>query len=252
MLQASLVPVAVAWLLGLCLGSFAGVLWRRIPLREAWWAGRSRCVHCRRRLGAADLVPLLSFVWLRGRCRYCRAPIALFYPAVELAGGGLAAAGFVLGGGSGLVLALALIVAGGCLAGRRPGAQAGLSTVEVLCALLLVSLALAGCANLLATAAETARTARVQTLATALLSEELERLRSSDFAAITPQPEEMVPAFSEFRRGVSVEPVAGGNLEDELKRVVVTVRYRPVWLPPPADPEAGTYRAAALIARRRP
>lgn len=47
--------------------------------------GRSMCPHCRHELAARDLVPVLSWLSLRGRCRYCRKPISVQYPLVELA-----------------------------------------------------------------------------------------------------------------------------------------------------------------------
>lgn len=47
--------------------------------------GRSMCVHCEHRLSTSDLIPLLSWLWLKGRCRYCKKPISWQYPAVELA-----------------------------------------------------------------------------------------------------------------------------------------------------------------------
>lgn len=46
--------------------------------------GRSMCPHCHHTLAARDLVPVLSWVTLRGRCRYCKAPISWQYPLVEL------------------------------------------------------------------------------------------------------------------------------------------------------------------------
>jgi leader peptidase (prepilin peptidase)/N-methyltransferase len=66
-------------------GSFLGVLITRLPGRAPVALARSACPHCGTRLRALDLVPLVSFMVLHGRCRYCRAPIGLFYPAVELA-----------------------------------------------------------------------------------------------------------------------------------------------------------------------
>jgi leader peptidase (prepilin peptidase)/N-methyltransferase len=66
-------------------GSFLGVLITRLPGRAPVVIARSACTHCGTRLGALDLVPLVSFAASRGRCRHCRAPIGLFYPAVELA-----------------------------------------------------------------------------------------------------------------------------------------------------------------------
>ena len=66
-------------------GSFLGVLVTRLPARAPVALARSACPHCDTRLGALDLLPLVSFLALRGRCRHCQAPIGMFYPAVELA-----------------------------------------------------------------------------------------------------------------------------------------------------------------------
>ena len=71
-------------------GSFLGVLIRRLPEgRPVAWA-RSACEACGAAIAARDLVPLGSFLALRGRCRACAAPIAGFHPAVELAALGVA------------------------------------------------------------------------------------------------------------------------------------------------------------------
>ena len=67
------------------IGSFLGVLILRLPAGEEVVASRSACPHCGHKLGPLELVPLLSFAALRGRCLACRKPIALFHPAVELA-----------------------------------------------------------------------------------------------------------------------------------------------------------------------
>lgn len=82
-------------LVGACVGSFVATLARRAP--EDWQGallGRSACPRCGTPLGAVDLVPLLSWLALRGRCRRCGAPIARYYPLVEAAAAlvGLAAA----------------------------------------------------------------------------------------------------------------------------------------------------------------
>ncbi|HUC72916.1 MAG TPA: A24 family peptidase [Stellaceae bacterium] len=66
-------------------GSFLGVVIRRLPERRPIAWDRSRCEGCGAALGIRDLVPLLSWLGLRGRCRFCNAPIGWFYPAVELA-----------------------------------------------------------------------------------------------------------------------------------------------------------------------
>jgi leader peptidase (prepilin peptidase)/N-methyltransferase len=45
--------------------------------------GRSMCPHCEHELAAKDLIPIVSWLWLRGRCRYCKKPISGQYPLVE-------------------------------------------------------------------------------------------------------------------------------------------------------------------------
>ncbi len=100
-------------LLGLLVGSFLNVVIHRLPLmlQRDWQrecaelngqtpaeappfnlcTPRSRCPHCRHQLGALDNIPVLSWLWLRGRCRYCQASVAKRYPLVELASAALAA-----------------------------------------------------------------------------------------------------------------------------------------------------------------
>src|SRR4030042_540113 len=78
---------ALAFLVGLALGSFLNVVITRLPRGEQVMAGRSRCPHCRTTLPWRDNLPLLSYLWLGGRCRFCGAPISRRYPLVELAGG---------------------------------------------------------------------------------------------------------------------------------------------------------------------
>ncbi len=66
-------------------GSFLGVVITRLPAGRAVALGRSQCEHCAVTLASYDLVPLLSFAVLRGRCRGCKAAIAPFHWQVELA-----------------------------------------------------------------------------------------------------------------------------------------------------------------------
>lgn len=72
---------------GLLLGSFSNVIVYRgendIPLLSK---SRSFCPACRHELRWYDNIPLLSFILLKGRCRYCHAPISKRYPAIELTG----------------------------------------------------------------------------------------------------------------------------------------------------------------------
>ena len=66
-------------------GSFLGVLIRRMPTGGALVLGRSHCESCGRILGPATLAPLISYVALRGKCRACGARIDIFHPVIELA-----------------------------------------------------------------------------------------------------------------------------------------------------------------------
>lgn len=65
------------------IGSFLGVVVERWPKGEALVLGRSRCPHCKHVLGLRDLIPLVSWFATRGRCRYCRQRLSLWYPAME-------------------------------------------------------------------------------------------------------------------------------------------------------------------------
>lgn len=85
---------------GLCLGSFVNALVWRLREQELQAAkkkpnaeyvaklsitkGRSMCPHCKHELAATDLIPVFSWVWLRGKCHYCRKAISAEYPLVEL------------------------------------------------------------------------------------------------------------------------------------------------------------------------
>ena len=75
--------IAVCALFGLVMGSALNCLAYRIAHKEKWSGGRSRCTHCGHALKAADLVPLFSFLFLKGRCRYCGEKISLRYPVAE-------------------------------------------------------------------------------------------------------------------------------------------------------------------------
>ncbi|OUM87222.1 MAG: prepilin peptidase [Bacillus thermozeamaize] len=68
---------------GLIIGSFLNVVAYRMPRGESVVSPPSRCPHCRRRLKPGELVPLLSWLVQRGRCRDCRKPIHWQYPLVE-------------------------------------------------------------------------------------------------------------------------------------------------------------------------
>src|SRR3989344_3437721 len=73
------------FIFGLIVGSFLNAVIHRLHTGESIVARHSRCPRCHHELSAADLIPLLSFALLRGRCRYCGKPISWQYPLVELA-----------------------------------------------------------------------------------------------------------------------------------------------------------------------
>ena len=75
--------ILVFTLLGLFVGSFLNVCIDRLPRGQSIINPPSHCATCNHKLGIFDLVPLFSYLWLRGQCRYCRAPIPLRLPIVE-------------------------------------------------------------------------------------------------------------------------------------------------------------------------
>src|SRR3989344_1974169 len=73
------------FLIGLCLGSFLNVVIFRLDKKGGLLMGRSECPKCLEQLKWYDLFPVLSFVFLRGRCRNCKDKISPVYPLTELA-----------------------------------------------------------------------------------------------------------------------------------------------------------------------
>lgn len=73
--------------LGAAVGSFLNVVIYRVPAGLSVLFPPSRCPHCLRQLKAYDNVPVLGWLWLKGRCRYCKSPISVRYPLVEAATG---------------------------------------------------------------------------------------------------------------------------------------------------------------------
>ncbi len=71
------------FIFGLVIGSFLNSIIYRLQAGESFLFKRSFCPHCKHKLGWQDLIPLLSFLILRGKCRYCHQKISLQYPLVE-------------------------------------------------------------------------------------------------------------------------------------------------------------------------
>lgn len=77
---------------GAIVGSFLNVVVYRVPRRRSIVHPGSACPNCHRSIRWFDNIPILSWLWLRARCRSCRAPISVRYPLVELAAAIVAAA----------------------------------------------------------------------------------------------------------------------------------------------------------------
>lgn len=66
------------FILGTVWGSFLSVVVKRSP------SGRSHCPRCKKTLGPLDLIPIASYIMLRGKCRHCKKPIPIYYPGLEI------------------------------------------------------------------------------------------------------------------------------------------------------------------------
>jgi len=77
----------IAFVYGLCIGSFMNVCIYRLPLSRSLIKPGSACPQCGRSIPFYDNIPVISFLLLRGRCRNCGATISWRYPLVELLGG---------------------------------------------------------------------------------------------------------------------------------------------------------------------
>jgi leader peptidase (prepilin peptidase)/N-methyltransferase len=86
------VGAVLAAIVGAIVGSFLNVVAYRLPRKESLLHPASHCPHCQTPIKPYDNVPVLGWLWLRGRCRACGAAISWRYPAVEAATGLLCAA----------------------------------------------------------------------------------------------------------------------------------------------------------------
>lgn len=77
----------IIFMFGIVIGSFLNVCIYRIPLKEDIVRVRSHCMSCGYKLEWYDLVPLLSFLFLRGKCRKCGAKLSVQYPLIEALNG---------------------------------------------------------------------------------------------------------------------------------------------------------------------
>ncbi|MDR3321450.1 MAG: A24 family peptidase [Synergistaceae bacterium] len=92
----SVLAICSVFFVGACVGSFITAVAMRTVAEKKWWGSeRSACDKCGAILKALDLVPILSFLILRGKCRYCGAPIGRRHLASELISSVLASALYV-------------------------------------------------------------------------------------------------------------------------------------------------------------
>lgn len=78
------IGIYIIIIIGLLLGSFFNVCIYRIPREESIAFPPSHCTSCNNKIKAYDLIPLISYIFLKGKCRYCGEKISLRYPAVEI------------------------------------------------------------------------------------------------------------------------------------------------------------------------
>lgn len=88
----------IIFIYGIVIGSFLNVCILRIPLKETIVSKRSHCMTCGHQLAWYDLFPLFSYLFLGGKCRYCKAKISAQYPVIEALNGVLAVLCFAMGG----------------------------------------------------------------------------------------------------------------------------------------------------------
>lgn len=102
--------ISLLFIYGITLGSFYNVIGIRVPLKQSIVAPRSACPICGHQLKAYELIPLVSYIIQKGKCRDCKSRISPVYPIMELLTGVLfATAPLVIGWSGELVVALALI-----------------------------------------------------------------------------------------------------------------------------------------------
>lgn len=98
-------------LFGLAIGSFLNVVIVRVPEGRSLWHPRSACPGCSAQLAWHDNIPVLSFLWLRGRCRKCGMRISWRYPIIEAVTAAALAAAYVAFGPTGDFVVAAVLLA---------------------------------------------------------------------------------------------------------------------------------------------
>jgi len=75
---------SLVFIIGTIFGSAGNAIIDRLPRRESWFKGRSHCDKCQHELSGLDLIPVVSYLFLGGKCRYCHSPIPVRNLVVEL------------------------------------------------------------------------------------------------------------------------------------------------------------------------
>lgn len=102
--------ILLFFIYGIIFGSFFNVVGLRIPKKESIVAPPSHCTTCNYKLGVFDLVPVFSYIFLRGKCRNCKVKISSIYPVMEFITGLLFALSYwVIGFQVELIIALVFI-----------------------------------------------------------------------------------------------------------------------------------------------
>lgn len=79
-----IVIITIIFIFGMVIGSFFNVLGYRLPKKESIVFPPSHCPNCQHKLNFFDLFPVLSYLFLKGKCRYCNVKISPIYPLIEL------------------------------------------------------------------------------------------------------------------------------------------------------------------------
>lgn len=77
----------IVFIFGLVFGSFYNVLIYRLPNDQSIIYPQSECSNCKHKLQVLDLIPVISYIFLKGRCRYCKNKISIQYPLIEMTTG---------------------------------------------------------------------------------------------------------------------------------------------------------------------
>ena len=106
----NLLPLIIFFIIGTLMGSFYTVLGTRLPKEEKVLFGKSHCDNCNHPLSMLDMIPIISYIFLGGKCRYCKEKIDSTSTFMELVSGILyATAYYVFGPTYELFIALGIV-----------------------------------------------------------------------------------------------------------------------------------------------